>query len=1242
MSIVVQCPHCKTRFNLQSEMNGKSMRCPNLECRQVFTVKAIEEKGPAPSYELPPEPEPPAVKPPKPTKPGATRAPKPAPLPPEPTKPPKPSRAKAAPEPEVVEGAVVEAAVVSPAKVKEVVWSEGTDVPPPAAKGRKGAAAEPDEPLDLLPVRRRKKRKNSLAPLVLAVMGVLTFAILGVAVVYIFIIKEKTEETLAKQAKEQYEKGTYSEAAKSYEKLVQEHSGSKDIERYKFFSDLSSTQVAVRSVTNRENYDAAVKRLNEFFTAQKESTFAKPASKENFAHDILDAGKKLGEDIAAHAEDRVKAYQADRSTKADELKRADKAVADGRDLVTKLDPFRGPDDPPLDKLKAALDKVEKDVKRERARTDAIASARTRLESPTDAAIQQVEGDLAGAGLSDDPEVQQLIVTAKAKLRDLVKYDPDAAGPQPAPPTVAASLLFVTPIGKPKPPPAAAPGAGPPAVFLCVARGILYALDEITGDLIWAARVGPDVTDPPPVVRVTLPSGPTEVAVVTSNVGNAPALAGHDLRTGRVLWYQPLTTRARPEDAPVSAPAAGPAIVAGTRAFVPLRDPLGSVVEFDLLSGARIGRIRLGQPIADRGAVLRPGTNLLYVAADARRLYIIDAGGKDDDGNRINPRCAQVIATGHLSGTLRVPPLFIGPEGTEPADRWMVLAQADGTARTLLRAFRVEPVPPAPAEGANVPETPAAQTVALPVDGWVTFPPVCDGERLAVASDTGQFKLFGVNQQGNADKTLFPFPAPGGPPLLSDKTIPGLVIPTAEESTYWVLVGGQLQRARLTIGPSKGQSVVFGGPPLPVGEPVHAGQVNAGKTVACVVVRSLNSSGVRAVAVDMASGEVRWHRQLGIVPAKLSADQLAPPIAQADKFILVDEDGGIVAVPAASGVATGQAVTASPAWVLASAPANATGPTIVVASADGKTVYTITPTTREGAKFVVRRVVDGKLAHEDEAVAPAAIAGQPAVVGTALLVPTADGFVNRHKPGDGLRPGSFIPGPSWLGERRPANPVCRITPLSDAAFATSDGGKKLSRWEWPAEGNWAPAGAWDVRQDIAGTGVLLPAGAGGDGPRLAVADTSGSVWLFAADRTGPFLKRWKPGGEGAVAIPAGRPGSTLMAQPGTGRVIVAYTIDGKAVAAVNPGADEPLWVARTGEDVGAALVGAPQPAGEDRWLLTDLAGRVVLIDGAKGAVLAAQSVGLPGAVPAAPSGVAAGAALTPLSDGSAVVIELPKK
>ena len=57
---------------------------------------------------------------------------------------------------------------------------------------------------------------------------------------------------------------------------------------------------------------------------------------------------------------------------------------------------------------------------------------------------------------------------------------------------------------------------------------------------------------------------------------------------------------------------------------------------------------------------------------------------------------------------------------------------------------------------------------------------------------------------------------------------------------------------------------------------------------------------------------------------------------------------------------------------------------------------------------------------------------------------------------------------------------------------------------------------------------------------------------------------------------------------------AYTVDGKLASAIDPNSDDALWAAKTGEDAASALVGAPQPAGDDRWVLTDLAGRVVVV------------------------------------------------
>ena len=1214
MAIVVPCPHCGTRVNLPADLNGKQTKCPNLGCRKTFVVKGLKEKAPPEPdlFELPPEPTPePPPPPPKPKAPG----PKPAAQKPAQPKPPKPKPAPLPPPPSPVEDEVIAAEVVSGPEVKEVVWSEGTDVPPPPpveTKKKKPApkpAVEEDD--DDMPVRRNKKKGNR-RPLILAGMAIVAVGLVIFALLYGLGMSAKKEEQLAAKAKEHYERGEYPEATKGFEQLVKEYPEGKKVDEYKFFAALAQMQSAVRSVTNREDYEPGVKKLNEFVAAHKDEPLAKPGT--GFVRDVLEAGKKLGEDIASNAADRVKAYQGDRTGKAGDLARAEKAIAAGRALLPVLDPFRGPDDGPLAKVIELLDDAEKGVKREKDRSAALARATAQLANPTDAVIQSVIAELEQAGFLEDGEAQALIAAAKGRLRELVKYEPDAAEPQPAPPTAAASLLFVTPVGKdgPRTP---APNDPPPGAFLCVARGILYALDEDTGALLWAARVGPDVTDPPAVARVQLAGGPTDLAVVASNVGNAPALTGQVLRTGAVRWYQPLP-----------APAAGPPVVVGARAFVPLRDAIGTVYEFDLTTGARLGKIRLGQPVAARGAVLRPGTNLLYVPADARRLYVIEAGGQDDDGNLTNPRCAQAIATGHVAGSLRVPPVFVGPEGLEEAPRFMVLCVADGTARTQVRAYPVAALPPG---GGTVAETTAVPVAALPVPGWVAFPPVSDGERLALVTDTGHVRLFGVNQPGNADKPLFALPAPAAVGD-ADRPTPGLLVPV-EEATYWALAGGRLQKARLALVTNRGQEVVFGGAPLPAGEPVHGAQVNARRDTACVVVRALASSGVRAIAFDTRTGDVRWQRQLGLVPAKGHS-----PVAQGDKFVIVDEEGSAVAVPAESGATAGQSVPAKPGWVLGAPPAGATGPTVVAVGPGGKVVFAVTPVTRDVPKFVVRRIESGKLVYESEAAAQSPMAGAPAVVGDSLLIPTADGFVNRFVPGDGrVRPGSLTPGPGWRADRRSDRSACALTPLSDGAFATSDGGKRVTRWEWPAAANarWSLSTAWELRQEVAGAGVAVAPE--GDGPpRVLFADASGGVWAFAADRAGPPLRRWSAG----EAVPAGKPSAALVSNGDAAKPAVALVIDGKTVVALDPNRKDALWPMPPSD---LAVVGAPQAVAGDRWVVTDLTGRVLVLDGATGAALETKSVGLPGAVPASASGASADLALAPLTDGSVVVIELPK-
>jgi hypothetical protein len=64
VTIGTECPHCESVFQVDAELVGKSMRCPNPTCREVFTVAApvaatvppepptVELPRPAPPAEL--------------------------------------------------------------------------------------------------------------------------------------------------------------------------------------------------------------------------------------------------------------------------------------------------------------------------------------------------------------------------------------------------------------------------------------------------------------------------------------------------------------------------------------------------------------------------------------------------------------------------------------------------------------------------------------------------------------------------------------------------------------------------------------------------------------------------------------------------------------------------------------------------------------------------------------------------------------------------------------------------------------------------------------------------------------------------------------------------------------------------------------------------------------------------------------------------------------------------------------
>jgi hypothetical protein len=517
---------------------------------------------------------------------------------------------------------------------------------------------------------------------------------------------------------------------------------------------------------------------------------------------------------------------------------------------------------------------------------------------------------------------------------------------------------------------------------------------------------------------------------------------------------------------------------------------------------------------------------------------------------------------------------------------------------------------------------------------VWYPPATDGERLGVVTDRGQFRLFGVNQPGNFDAALFPLHSPSlhAPP--DGSAIRGLVLP-AEEAAFWVFADGMMQKFRLALLPSRGLEVVPTSKPMVIGEPTQPPQFTGRRDAVCIVLRSLNSAGYKAIVMDISNGELRWQRQLGVMPATV-------PIPQDGGVVIASEDGGLVYVPSASGLRPGQTTVAPPVWVIATPPDNVSSSTVAAVSPNGKFAFTLTPvsTGEDGkglVKYVIRRIEGGRKTYETTVNSPGPLAGQPVVLGETLLIPASDGYIHRLIPNP-ANPSTdtLVPGPQWLADRRPDS-VCHITPVSESGFLTNDGGKKLQAYEWPKTGRWSPSGGtWELREKPAGPGVVIPPLTVGDSPRVLIADVAGSVWLYA-DRGGPPLKRWKPGD----GLPAGEPTSPLVIQTDAGgRHVVAYTVKRKFLVCIDPDQHLPKMAVQPSDDPDALLVGSPQPAGRGRWLVTDLAGRLTLVD-AEGMKVTALAVGLHGVVPAKAAGLLGEtAALAALSDGSAVVLTLP--
>jgi predicted Zn finger-like uncharacterized protein len=1264
--IAIVCPHCTSRFQVDASLRGKKIKCPNTNCGQIFEVREITapptkppdiiegvpvDNGPVPQpgqgqrrsgrigevvpmlsaeivvpasiNDLPrplPAPAPPNATPQPPDAPDWRTAPPPqrgAAAPPPVTPPATPAKTSSpsvrmpakipvsqrAPSPPIKQAAPTKQPPPKtpppppPAKKKQdepkdsggpVVLPPGAWEAPPVRRGSAGSSS-PDTP-DQATLDARAKTRRARRLMLGIVVGLLF--ILGGGGGIVWVILRGEEGRLAREANDQFAKEQFPQAATTFARLIDKYPESPQLDEYRFLHDLSEVRALAASVDSRSAFD----KVSAFLAARKGDPRLDPQGKgigQTLTKLMEESGKFAKENVSdANAQasfDRGKAVLAeldaiDRNWRSDEDRKKVDAL-DGE--VGKLREEEAYRVAVVNRLKALAEKPSAESIRQ-----ALAILREEAGRP-----QQ---------LDQRPEIVALITKMYDDHVKSVTFTEQEAALGGRGEDFEPSLLTLPPTRQPSPGPTLASDR----VIFALARGVLYALRQSDGEVVWAMRVGIDTYRLP--LRLPASGGQPETALVLS--ADTATLTAVNARTGDPLWKYRL-----------SAPCLGRPVIVGRRAYVPTYD--GQVHEIELAEGQLLGRYNLGQRLSGGGVRMR-GTRTVYFPADDTCVYALDVA---------NRKCSGILYSEHAAGSLRGEPILI-PAG-DPGAGYLVLPQTSGLDAMLLRAFRL------PLEGART-EPVAMEEPRL--RGWSWFPPLRDPEKLVTVTDAGELGLFGIAQAPNQDSPLFPLVRQSAMPGIVD--LPGLdpsrgraQVAHATESDLWVLARGQLQRWRIEFTRSRGwQLIPYEGWPrsLALGSPLHEAQTDRSAadtddetqsdepvTTLFLVTQAPNGQTCLATAVDIETGLPRWQRQLGLNCA-------GDPLVVGGQVLAADRGGAWLRYdPARHKEIDAQWQAGAIKLFDPLDEGVADGTLHLLPGADGASAYEIV-SPAAGRSVTIRRYVSGSRDVKAKSFElRARLTGTPAVGEQGILLPLADGSTLRVPLP--LGESEAHDGPDWLFGR--AGPEVRghAAWLGGDEFLLTNGNrgavrvkftfdKDLKKWGWSLGGATpaTPTLSLPEGAKLAGAPAVLPAD--GNTPlRVVLADESGRLHLFEGDTLRPSARPWTF---------KGRPTGGPFVRGGA----IAYILDRNHLIWLDPARGEPLW-----EYVspGEGIVGRPNLI-DGSLIVADVSGRFVALDPATGKVRG-PGYALKGSVApaAAPVAFGPGRAFAPLSDGTVLLLSL---
>jgi outer membrane protein assembly factor BamB len=1193
------CPKCKGKYQLNRGLIGQKIRCPNPECREVFEVAEAASPKPktakqpstrtdrrAPQIDSEPEDirsskaAAPEVRS---TKTAAPAVPKEADwsqLPPPPVR--KTERAQI---PVAEEAPRV---MNEPATSDEVLaWMQQMPGSEPAVANPSGEdlatqgveelpSAEDYEPTYDFAPPPRKRRWIMWG--IIGCIAILSFSF-WLTIYYRGKGRAKFEADMLAEAQRDLDQGRLRDAKQKYETLLKNFPDSKEREKYRFVTQYLEAHQAATNVndpplTRKNKFDEYVTKIR-IDTNEKAREWLNERRGDTWQTGVKLATEHL--DLAQKAAD-AKDYAA--------------AAALLRDMPN-LEKFITDNAPPQTQLPIpeSITKREADlaarIEAEENLAEFIKKAEEALKTPTLVKVAEIETESKKRDYANNATIKSLLDQAKKLLRDQIKFvqDPQDAS-QPLKSDLQSLIVAPAPSIAPK-------AADSDRVVFALARGVLSALSESNGQILWTSRVGIDTSTLP--LRVPA-LGKTHPELVLVSAPDGRGLIAREALTGAARWY-----------ATLPAPCRGSPILVERRAYMPLADDKGTVAVLETFNGQRLGYIPMGQKLGP-GGVLQEGTSRLFLPADSQNVFVLDTNPPNAGPNNPPVELQAILVTGHGSGTLRSEPLVIGgtDEGGQATPGYLVLCQNDGINGMRLRTFRLG--------------LPSEQMVALSevrLNGWSWFAPVGNQEKMAIVSDTGTFALFGLNTMSDQEGALFP-QLKLEPNAATGRIAGRGQVVYAGEHEFWYLANGELNMLRSGFDPKEGLKVAPGWKqPLTLGTPLHAAQVSGDGSLLIVVTQTSNPPACLATAVEADSGLIRWQRNLGLV---VQGD----PLLLGGTVLQMDQNGGVYQIdpnqdelkskPNQEWYRGGQ--------VLVPPRAGVAGETVLLPAADGKSAYAIVP-TENGTKLLVKQIVVGQGAKDLPAVnLGAPLAGPPVLSGTTLIVPRANGSLYRQKLGSDKGES----GPDWGSITGASDTRVFVLPMDGDDLLVTDGLRGISKFSWPAGGTFQKK----QEQRMAGRTVApllaLPAEKGP--PQVVVADSTGQISLLDSESLQTVLS-WKRLGNEITG------GPFLIGGKGQPTRIFAI-VDRATLVCLAPDLPQPAWKYRAKGD---AIASRPYLSG-NTLIVADLAGRYDTLDLQTGTATG-QTFPMTGVLPAAPAcapvDLGDGRLFAPLSDGTVLLI-----